>query len=66
VDHRLTTATVALSYEQREQVAKDFLIDLLYDIEDVPFGDPSMVDSIHRIIAFCSAPGSWEDGKYDR
>ena len=62
---RITTATVALTYEQREQVAKDFLIDLLYDIEDVPFGDPTMVENIHRIIAFCSAPGSWEDGKYD-
>lgn len=63
---RVTTATVALTYEQREQVAKDFLIDLLEDIEYVPFGDPTMVESVHRIIAFCSPPGSWEDGKYDK
>ena len=63
---RVTTATIALSYEQREQVARDFLIDLLEDIEDVPFGDRNMVDAVNRIIAFCSPPGSWEDGKYDR
>lgn len=64
--NRVTTATVALTYKQREQVAKDFLIDLLYDIESIPFGDPQMVDSIHRIIAWTSPPGSWEDGRYDR
>ena len=63
---RVTTATVALTYEQREQVARDFLIDLLEDVEHVPFGDPSIVDSINRIIAFCSPPGSWEDGKFDK
>ena len=63
---RVTTATVALTYEQREQVARDFLIDLLEDIEHVPFGDPSMVDAMNRIIAFCSPPGSWEDGQYDK
>jgi len=62
---RITTATVALTYEQREQVARDFLIDLLEDIEDVPFGDRNMVDALNQIIAFCSAPGSWENGKYD-
>lgn len=62
---RITTATVALTYEQREQVARDFLIDLLEDIEDVPFGDRNMVDALNQIIAFCSSPGSWENGKYD-
>ena len=62
---RITTATVALTYEQREQVARDFLIDLLEDIEDIPFGDRNMPDALNRIIAWCSAPGSWEDGQYD-
>lgn len=62
---RVTTATVALNWEQREQVTRDFLIDLLEDIEHVPFGDRNMVDSLNQIIAFCSAPGSWENGKYD-
>tara|TARA_E500000318_G_C3398122_1_gene148713 strand:+ start:99 stop:296 length:198 start_codon:yes stop_codon:yes gene_type:complete len=64
--NRVTTATVALTYEQREQVARDFLIDLLEDIAYVPFGDPTMVDAVNRIIAFCSPPDTWEDGKYDR
>lgn len=63
---RETSATIALTYDQREQVARDFLIDLLDDIEYVPFGDPTMSVAIHRIIAYCSAPGSWEDGKYDK
>jgi hypothetical protein len=63
---RVTTATVALTYKQREQVARDFLIDLLEDIEHVPFQDPSMVDAMNRIIAFCSPPGSWENGQYDK
>jgi hypothetical protein len=62
---RVTTATVALTYKQREQVARDFLIDLLEDIEHVPFQDPSMVDAMNRIIAFCSPSGSWENGQYD-
>lgn len=61
----VTTATIALTYKQREQVAKDFLIDLLADVEDVPFGDPQIVDSINRIISFCSRPGEWQDGAFD-
>lgn len=62
---RLTTATIALNYEQREQVARNYLIELLEDIEDVPFGDRQMVESINRIIAFMSPPQTWEGGKYD-
>lgn len=47
---RVTTATVALTYQQREQIAKDFLIDLLDDIEYVPFQDPIVIESLKRII----------------
>ena len=52
---RVTTATVALNWEQREQVARDYLIDLLEDVEDIPFdGRTSLVESINNIIAYMS------------
>ena len=63
--NRVTTATVALTYEQREQVARDYLIDLLEDIEFVPFGDPNTIEVLNRVISYMSPPGQWEDGKYD-
>ena len=64
--NRVTTATVALNWEQREQVARDFLIDLLNDVEDIPFdGRTSLVESINQIIAYISPPGSWEGGAFD-
>lgn len=63
---RVTTATVALNWEQREQVARDYLIDLLEDVEDIPFdGRPSLVESINNIIAYMSVPGSWQGGAFD-
>ena len=63
---RVTSATIALTYEQREQVARDYLIELLEDIEFVPFGDPKMVETVNQLIAYMSSPGAWEDGKYDK
>lgn len=64
--HFKTSCTIALTYEQREQVTKDYLIELLYDIEVIPFGDPVLVQSVNRLIAYMSVPGEWEDGQYDK
>ena len=56
---------VELSVEQAEKVTREFLIDLLDDVND-PFGDdPSMSDCVYRLIAYMSTPGTWKGGKYD-
>ena len=59
-----TSCTIALNYEQREQVTKDYLIELLEDMK-VPFGDPALQECVNRLIAYMSVPGEWEDGQYD-
>lgn len=55
---------VDLDMEQAEGVTRDYLIDLLDDI-NVPFSDPAFIKSINCLIAYMSTPGTWEDGKYD-
>ena len=61
----VTSCTIALTYDQREQVARDFLIELLEDIEHVPFGDPLFVKSVNQLIAYLSVYGEWDNGKHD-
>lgn len=56
--------SVELNVEQAEQVTREYLIDLLDDV-NIPFGDPNMTECVHRLIAYMSTPGTWEDGKYD-
>jgi len=57
--------TVELSLEQAEQVTRDYLIDLLNDIECVPFGDPNMIECLNRLVSYMSVPGEWKDGRHD-
>lgn len=62
---RVTSATIALTFDQREQVARDYLIQLLEDFECVPFGDTKLVNSLNTIIAYMSPLGEWAEGQYD-
>lgn len=55
---------VSLSHEQAEEVTREFLIDLLEDL-NVPFTDPVMLQNINQLVSWMSPPGSWKDGKYD-
>lgn len=55
---------VSLSHEQTEALTREFLIDLLEDL-NVPFTDPVMLQNINQLISWMSPPGSWKDGKYD-
>lgn len=57
--------SVDLNLDQAGGIARDYLIDLLDDL-NVPFTDPTLIKSINQLIAYMSVPGTWEDGKYDR
>lgn len=59
-----TSYIVDLDIEQAEGVARDYLIDLLDDL-NIPFTDPALIKSINHLIAYMSTPGTWEEGKYD-
>lgn len=56
--------SVDLNLEQAESITRDYLVDMLDDL-NVPFTDPTLIESINRLIAYLSVPGTWEDGKYD-
>ena len=58
------SCTIALTYEQREQVARDFLLELLYDLE-IPFQDAEHIVCIKRLIAYLSTPGDFLNGEFD-
>jgi len=65
MNEEVRSCTIALTYDQREQVARDFLIEFLEDIEDVPFGDAILVEKVNQLIAYLSVPGEWEKGQHD-
>lgn len=55
---------IELSIEQAEMVTREYLIDLLGDV-NVPFTDPKLTESLNFLIAYMSVPGEWEEGRYD-
>ena len=65
MNKEVRSCTIALTYDQREQVARDFLIEFLEDVEDIPFGDALLVETVNRLIAYLSVPGEWEKGQHD-
>ena len=65
MNEEVRSCTIALTYDQREQVARDFLIEFLEDIEDVPFGDAILVEKVNQLVSYLSVPGEWEKGQHD-
>jgi len=55
---------VSLSHKQAEEVTREFLIELLEDL-NVPFTDPIMLQNISQLISWLSPPGTWKEGKND-
>lgn len=56
--------SIELDYNEVEKVTKHYLLSLVTN-EGVQMTSDKMVESLHRVIAFLSVPGTYMNGQYD-
>jgi len=64
MEDEMSGVTIELSYNEVENVTKQYLLSLVSN-EGIQLTSDEIVESLHKVIAFLSVPGTYMGGKYD-